>query len=151
VNNTLVSQRMFAIQMKPGSTSNRLINNILLQTAERSNYGSIGTNDIPTGLVEDFNIITDRFSLDLGTTQVDRKKWYVLTGQGRHSIVASASRVFADALNDDFRLRPGSPAVDAGRITTAPNAPPVDDLLGNRRPEDKGIDIGAYELIAARP
>ncbi|MBN1422879.1 MAG: right-handed parallel beta-helix repeat-containing protein, partial [Planctomycetes bacterium] len=46
------------------------------------------------------------------------------------------------AASPDLRLRPGSPAIDAG---TAEGAPDV-DAAGLRRPRGAGIDIGAYEF-----
>jgi hypothetical protein len=41
----------------------------------------------------------------------------------------------------DYRLAPGSPAIDAGIADDAP----ADDLEGNARPVGAGVDIGAYE------
>ena len=48
---------------------------------------------------------------------------------------------FADAANGDFRLLPGSPAIDAGTNAGAPS----DDIRGLPRPFNITADIGAYE------
>jgi hypothetical protein len=48
---------------------------------------------------------------------------------------------FADASRADFRLQPGSPAMDAGSALDAP----AEDFAGNPRPRGVGIDIGAFE------
>lgn len=144
VNNTLVSARMFAVQMKPGSTGQRLYNNILLSTV-RSNYGSIGVSGVPTGLISDHNVVVDRFSTNLAESHVGRVQWTAATGQDAHSIVASADQLFADASNGDYRLKATAPAVDAGVLGSGPLKVPTDDVLGNPRPRGKGIDIGAFE------
>lgn len=46
---------------------------------------------------------------------------------------------FLDAANDDYRLRTGSPGIDAGTATGAP----AEDILG--KPRDGRPDMGAYE------
>jgi cellulose synthase/poly-beta-1,6-N-acetylglucosamine synthase-like glycosyltransferase len=147
VNNTFVAGGMCAIQMKPGSTANRMYNNILFQTLARSNYGSIGTSGAPVGLVSDYNIVVDRFSADLSESHAGLAQWRQLTGQERHSlVVAAADQLFVDASANDYRPRTGSPAVDAGTSMAKPQEPPPQDLLGKPRPRGKGFDIGAYEF-----
>lgn len=144
VNNTLVSPRMFAVQLKPGSAGQRLYNNILISTV-RSNYGSIGVTGSPAGLLSDYNVVVDRFSTDLADSHVSRPQWAASTGQDGHSIVATPEQLFADASKGDYRLRAGAPAIDAGVKGVASLRLPADDILGNPRPRGKGIDIGAYE------
>ncbi|WP_367391080.1 HYR domain-containing protein [Lewinella sp. LCG006] len=50
--------------------------------------------------------------------------------------------LFLDATNGDLRLQPCSPAIDAGTSSGAPS----NDLDGNLRPVNNGIDMGAYEF-----
>jgi hypothetical protein len=49
--------------------------------------------------------------------------------------------LFVDPVASDFRLRAGSPAVDAGSATGAPAV----DFAGAPRPQGAGFDIGAFE------
>ena len=55
--------------------------------------------------------------------------------------------MFVDAAKSDFRLRPGSPTIDAGK--GGPNLGKT-DCWGNPRLAGKGVDIGAYEAPADR-
>ncbi len=56
------------------------------------------------------------------------------------SPVTGAPR-FIDVEAGDFKLLPGSPAIDRGSAAGAPK----DDFAGASRPRGAGIDIGAYE------
>jgi len=49
-------------------------------------------------------------------------------------------KVFVDPEGGDWRLRPGSPAIDAGMAVDV-----SDDFAGTKRPQGKALDIGAYE------
>jgi parallel beta-helix repeat protein len=49
--------------------------------------------------------------------------------------------MFVDPDNGDFRLQPGSPAINTG---TSVNAPLM-DIIGIARPQGAGVDLGAYE------
>ena len=49
--------------------------------------------------------------------------------------------LFVDPANGDFRLGPGSAAIDTGRADGAPD----DDIDGLPRPCGDGVDMGAHE------
>jgi hypothetical protein len=59
----------------------------------------------------------------------------------------TAYDIFVDPDNHDFRLKPGSCAVDRG--ATIPEV--THDFDGVKRPKGKAYDIGAFELIPSRP
>jgi hypothetical protein len=56
-------------------------------------------------------------------------------------IVDDLMTIFQDPASHDFRLRQGSPAVDAGTEALAPKI----DIIGTARPQGDAFDIGAYE------
>ena len=77
-----------------------------------------------------------------------------MRGLGDHSIfednviiidhnlkITDPAEHFADPGGRDLRLKPGSPAIDAGSSDLAPKT----DRSGARRPQGRGVDIGAFE------
>lgn len=56
--------------------------------------------------------------------------------------------LFTDAVNGDFTLQSGSPAIDAGNNAHMPNSI-IADLLGNNRIHNTTIDLGVYEFGAS--
>ncbi|MFW5686191.1 MAG: right-handed parallel beta-helix repeat-containing protein [Spirochaetota bacterium] len=59
---------------------------------------------------------------------------------GTNALETSAT-IFTDSAAGDFTLVAGSPAIDAGRSTDAPDV----DYLGTVRPQGSAVDMGAYE------
>ena len=60
------------------------------------------------------------------------------------SNVISQDPLFTDAVNNDFTLQSGSPAVDAGDNAKIPSGTTT-DLQGNQRIFNTTVDMGAYE------
>jgi hypothetical protein len=71
-------------------------------------------------------------------------RWSNVGGGDRGPNNIAAEPRFVNRAEDDYRLRPDSPSIDAG----SPNGAPEVDLAGIRRPQFDGIDQGAYESTA---
>jgi parallel beta-helix repeat protein len=124
----------------PDCEDNQIFNNIFL--SDHTWRGSINiANGQAPGLNSDFNIVSDRFTIDDGETILSLAEWQTL-GYDANSFLAPADELFTSAANDDYRLRPGSPAIDAGKALPAVTA----DISGTPRPSRAGYDIGTYEF-----
>ncbi len=119
---------------------NEIVNNIFLSDHEWRGSINIVEGEAP-GLKSDFNIIEDRFTVDDGETVLSLAEWQAL-GYDANSFIAPVEELFISTANDDYRLRPGSPAIDAGKVLPAVTA----DINGGPRPSGIGYDIGAYEF-----
>ncbi len=81
---------------------------------------------------------------------VHGNKTNFLLRNGKATGTVNADPKFIDYRRDgggDYRLKPDSPAIDAGDATHAPAV----DRAGVPRPQNKGIDIGAYEESSGVP
>ena len=119
--------------------NNKIFNNILL-----SDHAFRGSITIPsaslTGFESDYNIVVNRLSADDGNSNMSLAAWQGL-GFDAHSFIATANNLFVNPAAHDYRLKAGSPAIDAGR--TLADVPT--DLEGKPRPIGAAFDIGAYE------
>ncbi|HUT59043.1 MAG TPA: right-handed parallel beta-helix repeat-containing protein [Phycisphaerae bacterium] len=60
-------------------------------------------------------------------------------------IETDLGKVFVDVSSRDYRLKPGSPAIDAGTDVGL-----KEDLAGTKAPQGKAPDIGAYEHVGKK-
>jgi parallel beta-helix repeat protein len=139
LNNTIVmaADGRFALSLKNGSSGNVVENNIIFHP------GSPGSIEIDrssrSGFISDDNVVVNRFSLD--GRFITFAQWRA-KGYDAHSILAtSLDALFVNVAADDYHLKSGSPAIDAG--IAVPEV--TDDLEGRTRPQGAGYDIGAYE------
>ena len=58
-----------------------------------------------------------------------------------HGVAGLLSELFVDPAANDYHLKNGSAAIDAGDVTHAPAV----DIFQHARPSGAGVDIGAYE------
>jgi parallel beta-helix repeat protein len=119
--------------------------------------GSLEGNDLPpgiaSGVIVSNNIVADNGEFGISETgRVGKNTFaenlshgnaladYRLAGGRAPDQAVSGDPQFLNP-NSDYRLRFGSPALDAGDPAVAPS----EDLDGTPRPTGPGIDLGAYE------
>ena len=124
----------------PHPAGNVIRNNILHHPDTRGSVTTYSAN--VAGFRSDNNIVVNRFSADNGGSFLTLAQWQAL-GQDRNSIVAAPAALFVDAAANDYRLKSGAPAIDAGASLGVP-----EDLAGLARPQGTGPDIGCYEFAA---
>jgi hypothetical protein len=148
VNNTILvaSDGRWGINIRDGSTGNRLFNNIVYNSHSFRGSISVGADSL-AGLVSDYNVLMDRFTTNDGSTRLTLAQWRSATGQDAHSVLSTPTALFVNPAGNDYHLKAGSPAIDAGTSQLAP----VVDLEGRARPSGAGWDVGAYESGSTAP
>jgi parallel beta-helix repeat protein len=141
INNTFVARQGSArelIQLYDSATGTGFYNNVFYNGSSEifSFMGSV------VNLRSDNNLFytTSRLGSRVGATYANLAAWKAGTGYDAHSVAANP--LFGNYQNNDFTLRSGSPAKDAGTGVGAPTT----DILGNAR--GASVDIGAYEFQA---
>jgi parallel beta-helix repeat protein len=144
-NNTIIeaSDARWALNILNGSANNIARNNILLNNNTDHGSINISTDSLP-GFISDYNVVENRFSPDDGDTFQTLAQWRAATGNDLHSFTAVQSALFASVAGNDFHLKAGSSAINAGTSASASFA----DLAGLPRPASGAFDIGAYEFGA---
>jgi parallel beta-helix repeat protein len=125
----------------------RFLNNLLLRaSAEHPWHAALFSNSRgPEGLVVKNNVIDGlsgnlpgQFSHNIYTRWGPNQEDHELGPGEIHQ--PDLKKIFVDPENRDFRLRAGSPAIDAGAAVEGGR-----DFDGNPRPQGKAIDIGPHE------
>jgi photosystem II stability/assembly factor-like uncharacterized protein len=150
-NNTIVmaSDARWALNIQSGSTGNVVFNNVLYNNNPAHGSIDVSSDSLP-GLVSDYNDVNNLFTPDDNTNDT-LAQWQAITGQDKHSVVATPAQLFVNAAGNNYQLAASSPAVDAGTASLGGQAAPTTDLSGNPRPSGAGYDIGAYELQQSTP
>ena len=133
----------WAVNITNASTGNRVLNNILYNAHTFRGSVTVSADSRP-GLISDYNVVMNRFSIDDGNTRITLAEWQNATGQDLHSILAVPADLFVNAAGGDYHLSASSPARDTG--TTLAEVPQDHD--GAPRPQGPAADIGAYEFRA---
>ncbi|MCY2967458.1 MAG: right-handed parallel beta-helix repeat-containing protein, partial [Planctomycetota bacterium] len=152
-NNTVImaADSRWALLMINGSSGNTVVNNILLTKNPTRGSVNIEADSLPA--YSDYNIVQDLFQLD-GYNHSFADYQMFTGGTDAHSIVlpqgsvmAALDAMFVNPSANDYHLKPGSIAIDAGDASHAPGV----DIFHHPRPSGAGVDIGAYEAGVSLP
>lgn len=122
----------------PNPTGNVIKNNILYQPDSARGSVLIYSSGV-SGFESDYNVVV-RFSINGGDSTTSLAAWQSL-GYDQHSISATPSALFVDPANNNYHLKNGAAASNAGTSL----AEVTDDLSGFARPQGRAYDIGCYE------
>ncbi|MCD6405652.1 MAG: right-handed parallel beta-helix repeat-containing protein, partial [Planctomycetes bacterium] len=126
---------------RPDAVGNKLFNNIFYHRSTRETVGSICMDkSAEEGFESDYNVVVEHFGIDDNAQILTFAQWQEL-GYDKHSLQASEADLFVDPVHDDYHLKAGSPAIDAGKILEDVKT----DLEGTTRPQGAAYDIGCYE------
>jgi hypothetical protein len=128
-NNIVITEHTNAIIARDAVNS-KIVNNIVF-SRYGANAGEIDLRDSPQNTIVRNNIAYS-FPANSGTVTSD------------HNLDLdnyNPDDLFVDWQNFDLRPKAGSPAIDAGSASDAPNI----DIAGTSRPQGSAYDIGAYE------
>lgn len=135
----------WAILLVDGAANATIKNNIVIN--QHAFRGSINVDPASrTGLISDFNILTNRFTLD-DNTNIDSTAWKNL-GYDVHSFFSPViSGLFKNYNAGDLSLSANSKAINFG---TAGLTPGINiDINGLARPQGTAPDAGAFETPSA--
>jgi parallel beta-helix repeat protein len=141
INNTfLAGSSGAAIKLTEDGGGHIIFNNILL--VDPGGETSITTGN--TNFQSNANVVSNSFSSNSGSTVTTFAQWQA-AGHDANSILSSAAALFQNPSADDYHLKAGAPAINAGLASLGTASAPVADITGVPRPQGSGFDIGAYE------
>ena len=124
---------------RPNPTGNKIKNNILY-TPSTTKGSVLIYSSTASGFESDYNVVVNRFSASGGKRIITLAQWKAL-GYDLHSIISMPNDLFVNPTNDDYHLKTGSPAINAGTSL----AGVTDDIDSISRPQGSAYDIGCYE------
>ncbi len=150
VNNTVVNTDGVELLVQFDTRDNVIANNVIVAGPRHAFVENAYTENVGNQL--DHNLY---YSVDGGSDGTwqwkgvdygDFARWRARSGNDGDS--AFADPAFVDPEAEDFRIKQGSPAVDAGAFLAVSGAT---DLAGDPRAQAGGIDLGAFEVAAPPP
>jgi len=155
VNNTVImaANGRWALKLVDGSTGCTVFDNVLYQATAPRGAIAIDAASL-AGFRSDRNVVVNRFSTNGDATTITLAQWRSQTGQDLSSPTVDPTTLatfFADPAGNDWHLKAGSPAINAGIASLDGHAAPAFDFEGDLRPVGAAYDIGCDERNTAPP
>ena len=130
----------YGIGLNYGANRNSFWNNIILTEGSVPSFSSTSsTNELE--ITSNYNLLPDQGQVaETSNGGFDFGEWQSL-GYDTQSVTGTISQTFQSPSGGDYRLKAGSPAIDAG----TPDHSCTPDIAGNPRPTGSAPDLGAYE------
>jgi len=124
---------------------NKIKNCILMN--DHATRGSIiaYSSSMGANFQSDYNAVLDRFSVDQDNETVISLATWRGYGYDAHSFITTKSALFVNPATNDYHLKAGSPAINAGTTLTEV----TDDIAGTARPQGGVYDVGCYETTGS--
>jgi hypothetical protein len=125
----------------PGGSGMTVKNNVFHTTNRYFIHGAVNTN-----FVSDYNVFYNgpAYAYLWGTSYYTYDQWKVNSGQDAHSSYTDPK--FIDPIQGNFALQPSSPCINTGTTVGL-----TQDFNGVHVPQDRSVDIGAFERIRINP
>jgi parallel beta-helix repeat protein len=117
-----------------------VIKNNILYTPDAGHGSVLIAKAGVAGFQSDYNVVVNVFSANNDSSTINLAKWQS-HGYDVHSIIATPGELFVNPAANNYQLKAGSSAIDKGTALT----PVPADILGDKRPQGAGYDIGCYE------
>jgi len=130
----------YGIGLNYGANRNSFWNNIILTEGSVPSFSSTSSTS-ELAITSNYNLLPDQGQVaETSNGQFLLSEWQSL-GYDTQSVSGTISQTFQNPSSDDYQLKAGSPAIDAG----TPDHSCTPDILGNTRPAGTAPDMGAYE------
>ena len=142
IQNTIITPdgAYYGIGLNYGANRNSFYNNIILTEGSVPSFSSTSSTG-ELQITSNYNLLPDQGQIaETSSGRFLLSQWQAL-GYDTQSVTGTISQTFQNPSGDDYELRTGSPAIDAG--TSSHTCTP--DIIGNPRPSGAAPDLGAYE------
>ncbi len=134
----------YGIGLNYGANRNSFYNNIILTEGSVPSFSSTSSTS-ELKITSNYNLLPNQGQVaETSNGRFLFSEWQSL-GYDNHSVTGALWETFQNPAGNDYQLKAGSPAIDAG--TPAHSCTP--DIAGNIRPSGTAPDMGAYEYESA--